>query len=289
MRHAWNSNMTALWSAGKRALTSALFPAKCLACGCFYDSRGYEAAAGEASPVPGTGPSLRSQASSLVEWIASSVCPTCCGDYQPIETPICMQCGTMFRSRNGEDHTCEDCARLPKRFGVARASGVYAGSFMEMIHAFKYRGRIQLAKPLGRLLLATLLQYWTQEAIDLILPVPLHRKRLKERGFNQAFLLISNWSDLAVSLGSGVFSVPIDPLVLTRHRPTRPQTGLGRRERMANIGNAFSVRDADRIAGKRILVVDDVYTTGATVNECADVLLRRGAQRVDVLTLARAM
>jgi ComF family protein len=286
----WEHNdMKELLVNAKRALISALFPVKCLVCGSFYHTGVDGTDSTDASNSPDSDSFPHNKDIGFDKLIAPCICSACSGDYLPIKAPICIQCGIMFQSREDKDHTCEDCIRTPKKFKSARAAGIYDRSFMEIIHSLKYKGRIQLAKPLGQLLLSVLFQYWAENEFDLILPVPLHSKRLKKRGFNQAFLLIRNWSDIEDKLNINVSSITIDPHVLKRHKSTKPQTGLKRRERMKNIKNAFSISDPDRIKEKKILLVDDVYTTGATVNECASVLLKNGAGQVDVLTLARAM
>jgi ComF family protein len=195
----------------------------------------------------------------------------------------------VFKSREGADRICGACLKAPKRFGIARAAVIYERSFMVLIHCLKYKGKIQLARPLGILLFATFIKYWPINRIDLILPVPLHIKRLRTRGFNQSFLLLRDWSSFLETLNEQRPQVSVERHVLLRSKWTEPQTGLGRKQRMSNIKNAFSLGDLSRVQKKRILLVDDVYTTGATVDECAKVLLRGGARRVDVLTLARSM
>jgi ComF family protein len=125
------------------------------------------------------------------------------------------------------------------------------------------------------------LRFWDADTVDLLVPVPLHVTRLRERGFNQAFLLITKWAKHE--------GLCFDGMSLCRRRRTDPQTGLSRQERGRNIRKAFAVRKPETIQGKRILLVDDVYTTGATVNACARILLEVGAATVDVLTLARAV
>ena len=127
------------------------------------------------------------------------------------------------------------------------------------------------------------------EKIDMVVPVPLHIRREKARGYNQVFLLVKGWSRLIRTLNIGAAPIMIDRRVLVRNRWTDPQTGLRRKKRLENLKNAFSIIDAAAVTEKRILLVDDVYTTGATVNECSRVLLRAGAKQVDVLTLARAV
>jgi ComF family protein len=116
---------------------------------------------------------------------------------------------------------------------------------------------------------------------DIIVPVPLHTERLRWRGFNQSLLL-------AQAIGRGQ-QIPVDPFLLERIRSTVPQTQLNERERQANVRGAFAVVAAERLQGKHVLLVDDVYTSGATVQECAKTLRREGAAAVDVFTLARAV
>ena len=127
------------------------------------------------------------------------------------------------------------------------------------------------------------------EKVDLILPVPLHPQKIRSRGFNQSYLLIRGWKAVAKAMHIALSDIPIHTDVLTRSKATVPQTGLGRRQRLKNVKGVFSLRFPEKVYGKKLLVVDDVYTTGATVNECARTLLEFGAEQVDVLTLARAI
>lgn len=152
---------------------------------------------------------------------------------------------------------------------------------MEAIHLLKYGKKSPLSRPLSNLARETFFRLWGVGGIDLIVPVPLHVKRLRERGFNQALILIRKWAKQE--------QIIFDGLTLYRNRWTEPQTTLSRIERWKNIKGAFSLRHPGRIKGRKILLVDDVYTTGATVNECARVLMKAGAKFVDVLTLARAV
>jgi ComF family protein len=121
---------------------------------------------------------------------------------------------------------------------------------------------------------------------DLIVPVPLHIRRFRERGFNQSWMLVQEWPELFRRRHSGTLPELVRD-ALVRHRWTEPQAGLDRRRRKTNIKGAFSVSGHVDILGKRVLLVDDVYTTGATAEECASVLLKNGASDVHILTLAR--
>lgn len=152
---------------------------------------------------------------------------------------------------------------------------------MEAIHLLKYGKKISMSRPLSGLARETFFRFWDGDNIELLVPVPLHVKRLRERGFNQAHVLIRRWAKQE--------RIPLDGLTLFRSRWTAPQTALSRTERLKNIKGAFSVRHPQRIKGRKIVLVDDVYTTGSTVNECARVLMKAGAEFVDVLTLARAV
>jgi ComF family protein len=194
----------------------------------------------------------------------------------------------MFQSREGEDHLCGECRKVPKKYNRARAAAVYDDFLRTAILDFKYRGKTALAKPLENILFAAFLHHFYENKIDLVIPVPLHIKKFRQRGFNQSFLLIINWIKKA-SKRDHVNPFQICCNILERCRQTKPQTGLDRRERASNLKNAFMLQSPSAVLGKNILLVDDVYTTGSTVNECAGVLLKGGAKRVDVLTLARAM
>jgi len=214
--------------------------------------------------------------------MASFVCPACAERFKTVTSPICKCCGAVFGSPEGEDHLCETCILSKRHFRTARAFGVYDGTLMTLIHQFKYQGKTRLAAPLGKMLLGTYRNGFHKKKIDLIIPVPLHARRFRQRGFNQAYLLVRGWHRRYPPVPA------IEKDVLFRKRWTEPQTGLGKRERIRNIKKAFTAERTAKIEGKNILLIDDVYTTGATVGECAQTLLKAGAKQVDVLTLARA-
>ena len=225
--------------------------------------------------------------------MAPFLCQVCITRFSPISSPCCTQCGRMFKSREGNNHQCGDCIKKPPSCAHVRSLGLYDGALMSVIHAFKYKNKIQLAGPLGMLLFSAFMQYDEIQPVDYIAPIPLHISRLKHRGFNQAFLLICKWPSLISAFhgagngGDDRPSVLIDDSFLIRKTKTISQTGLGKDQRARNVKNAFHVTRPSRISGKRILLVDDVYTTGATAEECAKTLIASGAGNVNVLTLAR--
>ncbi|MCU0600813.1 MAG: ComF family protein [Desulfobacterales bacterium] len=159
---------------------------------------------------------------------------------------------------------------------------------MKAIHQLKYSGKTQIAKPLGRVLFSSFLNYFHDVNIDLIIPVPLHASKLRSRGFNQVMLMLREWPALGAMSFSSFPIIDYQGKVVIRRKKTEPQTGLGREKRRSNIKGAFSVLQPESIHGKQVLLVDDVYTTGATTEECAQVLSNQGASNIHILTLARS-
>ncbi len=271
-------------------LKEVLFPSTCLVCGSFFTVNSEMNRRLSHGDIDEQFFCTRSPKDSFNFLLFPFLCSACLSGFTPVESPICSQCGYMFNSRIGEDHLCGDCLESSKHFRVARSIGVYDRTLMELLHRFKYQGKIQLARPFAILLLAALLRYWgNKKGIDLVVPVPLHLKKLRTRGFNQAYLLIREWDRIAGRFHIEIPYQRIDRELLLRKKWTEPQTGLGRNKRITNIKHAFGLSQTAELDSLRILLVDDVYTTGATVNECARVLLEGGAGQVDVLTLARAI
>ena len=216
----------------------------------------------------------------LAEDDEGEICPGCLRTIRFASPPICPKCGLPFPMEAGEDHFCGVCIQKQWHFGSARALGLYEGTMREAIHLLKYGGKAFLAKPLVGLLDRGY-PFIDYGSYDLLVPVPLHPKRLRERGFNQALLL-----GRAIGRREGVSCTGF---VLKKARWSTPQIHLSPKEREANVKGSFAVADRGRVRGKRVLLIDDVMTTGSTVNECARELLKAGAKEVDIFTLARAV
>jgi ComF family protein len=233
-------------------IADLIYPPRCATCGMILE---------EAGPLP--------------------FCPPCEAGLHFIHSPLCPRCGIPFPAAEGEDHLCGECLSTRRPYALARAAGLYEGTLLAAIHRFKYRGQVGLGRILGSIMADCMSGTWEMSAFSLIIPVPLHGKRLRERGFNQAVILAR-----AISRR---YALPLDFLSLSRSLFTKPQVGLGREERTANVRGAFAVSRPERVKGERILLVDDVYTTGSTLNECSRMLLDAGADSVAVFTLARAV
>jgi ComF family protein len=179
------------------------------------------------------------------------------------------------------EHRCGACRNRPPAFDHARAIGRYEGTLREAIHLLKYRGKLQLTHPLLQLALDHYPEHFGGMAFDAMIPIPLHGRRLMQREFNQAAIL---GRGLGRALGFVVWE-----RALVRTRWTQPQVELSGDERRRNVRNAFAVAQPPRVEGKALLLIDDVFTTGATLGEAARALKACGATRVDVLALARVV
>lgn len=207
------------------------------------------------------------------------LCEGCRGSLQPIRVPVCLCCGVPLEGDIlGTDRPCSRCRRSPFDLGAARAWGSYEGLLRQLLRAFKFGGQARLSYPLGELLYRAHRRYFEPTAHDLIVPVPLHRSRLRERGFDQSALLARR-----LRKRSGL---PVQN-ALVRVRKTCPQSGLDSRSRAGNVRGAFRLRSSVALEGKRILLVDDVLTTGTTAQEASSLLWTGKPRSVDLLTVAR--
>ncbi len=211
-----------------------------------------------------------------------TVCWDCHSALHLLAPPFCFRCGEPVHGQVDHDYVCHVCSRRPPRYRQARAAIHYNESGKNLITRFKYSHALWLENWLAGLLTAALEARFADRTFDTICPVPLHPVKQRERGYNQSVLLAS-----ALSRRAGI---PLTPGgALRRIRRTPSQTRLTAGQRMANVRGAFAVTRPAVFAGKRVLLVDDVMTTGATVGTCARVLLTHGAVSVDVLTVARGI
>lgn len=216
---------------------------------------------------------------------SGTLCENCIASFEPVDDPVCAVCG---RGRGGA--TCRNCERFLTEtgaafaFDAARAGAVYGGALRHAIHLLKYRGGENLALPLGAFLANRIVvdRLLPEPVAQIVAYVPMHPKRERGRGYNQARLLAEPVAEL--------LGVPLlQSAAFVRIRNTTPQMGSSDRARRGNLrGETFAVQDEVAVRGKDVLLLDDVFTTGATVNACAAVLKKSGAASVRVVCLAAA-
>lgn len=213
----------------------------------------------------------------------AGICCGCWSGIRPLLAPLCDRCGHPLGSfpANPPPHTCIPCGKNPPPFRSARSLGSYDDSLREILKQFKYTGRTEIGPILGTFMVSCLRLQMPAREWDGVIPVPLHRYKQWQRGFNPAEILARS-----VARATGL---PLLRRILVRIRPTSTQASLPKSERRRNVRNAFRVRRCGSVRGRTLLLVDDVLTTGATAAECSGQLLRSGARAVDLLTAARTL
>jgi len=207
------------------------------------------------------------------------ICQSCIDSIQLITHPFCLQCGKPFLTESDRDHLCGACLNQKSYLTIVRALGKYEGVLQKLIHQFKYRQQFAVSNIFELLLEGCQKNYINFGSYHFSVPVPLHRSRLRQRGFNQSVL----WGKII----RGKYNLPLKSMILKRVFCTLPQIELQGKARENNVRNAFKVKNPEVVKGKTILLLDDVYTTGATMKECARALKKAGALRVDGFTIAR--
>lgn len=246
------------------AIGCALLPASCTLCG---------------SPLPQLSP--------------VPICAVCWTEIPLQSGPACARCGdTLDRPLSlinpASASFCRACRLAPPAFARAVAYGLYQDRMKGAIHALKYDRLYPAARALGRLLAQAIAQLATEAPTEmLVVPVPLHRSKSAERGFNQARSLAEN-ALRCLHKSHPAWRLTLVPRALMRLRATGSQAGLTSRQRRLNVRGAFTVSDPSVVASKHILLIDDIFTTGATVRAASQALIRAGAASVWVATLARA-
>jgi len=209
------------------------------------------------------------------------VCGGCRAKARFIQQPFCQRCGRPYEGEITTQFECTNCREMEWHFQSARSAVVARDPVLEVIHRYKYQRALWFEPFLAELLIRAAAPVLEERKPGMIVPVPLHPTKQREREFNQA-------ERLARRLGAAV-RVPVNKRLLRRVIPTRTQTQLSRQERLANVRNAFALRGGQRLNGERIVLVDDVFTTGATTSACARVLAAAGAGEVCVWTVARGV
>lgn len=209
------------------------------------------------------------------------VCEHCRSQVRFIKPPFCERCGLPYPGDFTTPFECTNCREMELHFSSARSAVVAHSIVREAIHRYKYQRALWFEPFLAALFLREAQPALCGQNWDFIVPVPLHSVKHREREFNQA-------ERLALHL-SAVTRIPLNPKLLWRIKPTMTQTLLTRQQRAANMRGAFAVRPGAQLDGERVILVDDVFTTGATTNACAQALRAAGAGEVCVWTTARGI
>jgi ComF family protein len=209
------------------------------------------------------------------------VCSRCWQQVRFIKPPFCKRCGLPYQGALTAAFECTNCRELKLHFRSARSAVSASGTVLDAIHRYKYKRAMWFEPFLADLVIREALPELRGEKWDWLVPVPLHPARKREREFNQAERLAT-----FLSAASGI---PMDTTLLKRVSETATQTKLSREKRAENMRNAFAMRSRKKLNGERILLFDDVFTTGATTDACARVLIKAGAGEVGVWTVARGL
>jgi competence protein ComFC len=239
---------------------------------------------------------LRDRFRPLLDWVYPRFCAVCDGEVITesgylchecltglpiVQFPFCDRCGVPVAGKVDHVYTCHDCASREPHYAQARSAARFEGAVRELIHQLKYQHAFWVLPDLVHLAEAAHRAHFAEEKVDLIAPVPLHPSRRRARGYNQSALL-------ATALGRRL-GLPARNRLLRRVRDTGTQTHLTAAARLLNVRGAFAVAQPRAAAGRTVLLVDDVMTTGATLEECARALRKAGAVRVLALTVARGV
>lgn len=209
------------------------------------------------------------------------VCSQCWETVRFIKPPFCKRCGLPFQGSLTTEFECANCGEMKLHFRSARSAVIAKGTVLDVIHRYKYKRAMWFEPFLADLLIREALPELEKEKWDCIVPVPLHPAKKHQREFNQAERLATFLSAAA--------GIPMDTTLLKRVSATATQTKLSREKRAENMKNAFVMRDHRKLDGERVLLFDDVFTTGATTNACARALMTAGAGEVGVWTVARGL
>jgi len=208
------------------------------------------------------------------------ICDMCLESLPLMRSPICPVCSLKLPDSAQGDHLCERCIRRPPFFKKLFAPFMYTGILKNAIHGMKYRGKRQIADSLGIFVSSYAKRYLFSLKRPIVIPVPLHKDRIRMRGYNQSLLIAKQISS--------AMGIELDRFSLVRRMDTVPQINLKMNERMKNVRDAFKVERRENIKGRDVILVDDVATTCSTLNECARMLKKAGSGDIFCLVIARA-
>lgn len=244
------------------SLASVLFPADCRVCG-----------------------------DPLAAFSRVPVCPSCWTDLPEQSGPLCSRCGESLGVSDfgaGDGQLCRPCRVAPPVFERAVAHGLYTGTLRSLLHLLKYDGLEPVAAKLGALLAGQVAAIADLPEKMLVVPVPLYKTKRRQRGFNQSELLARAVCDAMRRLRPEWKGELAPPGMMLRKRATRSQAELSTMQRRRNLRGVFSVPNPERLRGRDVLLIDDIYTTGATARACSEALKKAGAAQIWVATVARA-
>lgn len=207
----------------------------------------------------------------------ATLCPTCTDQCQHQALDCCPRCHEPYQAQSSTPHQCSQCLKTPPPFTWIKTAGIYTEVMAQAMNKFKYHGRPTLARPLAQCILDQLSDEITAYQPDIIIPVPLHRKRLRERGYNQSLLL-------ARQVGKSL-NIDVLPQGMIRTRPTSPQSLLNANKRQKNLHGAFEINYS--LPSQRVILIDDIVTTTTTARACSALLSHHG-HTVAVVALGRA-
>ena len=209
--------------------------------------------------------------------VAGGLCSLCLSKVSFVSSPLCEVCGQNFTAAVSGDHNCGECLRSSPPYSLARSIAFYEEPVRTLLHRLKYNFETTVVEPL--LEIARNYDFSCFETSDYIVPVPLHSQRLRKRGFNHAYYLAR------LLFPERSQDIMVD--VLVKKRKTVSQTALDATRRKVNLRDAYMIKDIEIIKNKKVCLVDDIYTTGTTVAECAKTLKHGGASDVVAITFAR--
>ncbi|PIP68393.1 MAG: hypothetical protein CO035_03340 [Candidatus Omnitrophica bacterium CG_4_9_14_0_2_um_filter_42_8] len=208
-----------------------------------------------------------------------NICASCAGKLKERLPPFCLRCGRQLKGDAELKAVCADCKNDMPHFDRAWSVCHYEGALKDLIHDFKYKKITSLSKDFANLIIGFMKKYDIGKESQIILSVPMHPDKLFKREINHADIL-------AKAIGKGL-GITYSGNVLKKTKNTPPQSKLKREDRIKNLRSSFSLKNSALASGRNILLVDDLFTTGSTVNECAGLLKNSGAGRIEVITLAR--